>query len=236
MKRIFKLAAIICIVGLVACSKDDEPYPTDFSGGCAAVDMGITTKDGKPLKWASYNVGASCETGYGSYFSWGETEEKADYDWTKQGIYKWGTYDGDADPLYGMTKYTAGVEGGDGLTELQAEDDPATKNWGTKWRTPTGEEMQQLLDEDNCSWTWDDVRKGFVVKSRKNGNTIFLPAAGYHDGSDFLSVDKHGVYWTATVNKDDMVRAHNLHFYSEGHDYAHGGRCYGFNVRAVTEY
>lgn len=85
MRNIWTLLAAIAIVGgLTACKKDKGPdVPTDFSGGCEAVDLGLS------VKWASYNVGALNVDGRGSYFAWGETTEKANYDWAKEGDYKW---------------------------------------------------------------------------------------------------------------------------------------------------
>ena len=52
--------------------------------------------------------------------------------------------------------------------------------WGNYWRTPTKEEMQELIDE--CEWTWTEIngKSGFIVKGRNN-NTMFLPTAGYYD-------------------------------------------------------
>ena len=58
MKKVFRFIAAAALVCLCAtsCDKDNKEDnevkgPTDFSGGCEAVDLGITTKDGKPLKW-----------------------------------------------------------------------------------------------------------------------------------------------------------------------------------------
>ena len=53
-------------------------------------------------------------------------------------------------------------------------------NWGENWRMPTKEEIQELLDE--CEWTWTELNgmNGFCIKG-PNGNTMFLPAAGYYD-------------------------------------------------------
>lgn len=46
---------------------------------------------------------------------------------------------------------------------------------GKHWKMPTKKEMQELLDK--CTWTWKEVKgiKGYVVKSKVNGNSIFLP-------------------------------------------------------------
>ena len=46
---------------------------------------------------------------------------------------------------------------------------------GKHWKMPTKKEMQELLDK--CTWTWKEVKgiKGYIVKSKVNGNSIFLP-------------------------------------------------------------
>ena len=238
MRKIWKLLAALAVAGgLAACDKDKGPEgPTDFSSGCEAVDLGITTKDGKPLKWASYNVGAQNVEGRGSYFAWGETCEKSNYDWSNEGDYKWG-YHSSASPKYGMTKYTADVEGGDGLKTLQPGDDPATANWGTKWRTPTFDEIKDLLDNTKCEWTWDAAKKGYTVKGLKTGNSIFLPAAGYRYGSDLGRAGTGGFYWSSSVYESKPSGAYDFRFYSDApHDWVSGSRFYGLSVRAVTEY
>lgn len=195
-----------------------------------AVDLGLS------VKWASYNVGAQQPEGLGSYFAWGETTEKSNYDWSKEGDYKWGIRDISAAPKYGMTKYTADVAGGDGLKTLQPEDDAAKTNWGKKWRTPTLEETLELLDKTKCEWTWDAKRKGYSVKGLKTGNSIFLPAAGRRS-SNHEYVGTHGFYWSSLVNmKAYPYTAIHIYFTSDRLESTSGGRYFGHSVRAVTEY
>ena len=232
MRNIWKLLAAIAIVGgLAACNKDKGPEgPTDFSGGCEAVDLGLS------VKWASYNVGAKNVEGRGSYFAWGETSEKSNYDWSNEGDYKWGVCDYSASPKFGMTKYTTDVEGGDGLKTLQPGDDPATANWGTKWRTPTLDEIHDLLDNTKCEWTWDAAKKGYTVKGLKTGNSIFLPAAGNRYGSGLENAGTNGCYWSSSVYESCLHIACYFYFKSDGHYWSTNGRYYGQSVRAVTEY
>ena len=174
--------------------------------------------------------------GRGSYFAWGETCEKTNYDWSNEGDYKWGVYDNSASPKFGMTKYTADVEGGDGLKTLQPGDDPATANWGTKWRTPTLDEIKDLLDNTKCEWTWEAAKKGYTVKGLKTGNSIFLPAAGYRYGSDLVSAGTNGDYWSSSVRESSPCSAYYFYFNSVDHDRYNDYRSYGLSVRAVTEY
>lgn len=223
------MACLTIAVGLASCSK--EKGPADFSGDCEAVDLGLS------VKWASYNVGAISEYGKGAHFAWGETMEKEAYNWNGSKDYLWGVYDFENAPLYGMTKYTAGAEGGDGKTVLLPEDDPATRNWGKKWRTPTVEEFKELLDRNNCEWSqWDPERKGYTVRSLKTGKTIFIPALGIRDGSKLESDGQIGYYWTSSVDDTNVRNAYHIMFDTGLKSWRGGMRKQGMSVRAVTEY
>lgn len=158
-----------------------------------AVDLGLS------VKWGSFNVGAAKPEDVGYYYAWGETTRKINYHWGEEGWYKWGVLDSNASPKYGMTKYTATVIGGDGLNTLQSDDDPATANLGAKWRTPTVNEIIELLDDTKCEWTWDATKKVYTVKGLKTGKSIFLPAAGGRYGSGIGSVGTVGSYWSSSV-------------------------------------
>ena len=227
MRNIWKLLAVLAVAGgFAACNKDKGPDgPTDYSGGCDAVDLGLS------VKWAAYNVGAIAPEEYGSYFAYGETKEKSKYDWSN---YKWGEEDR-------TTKYNNDVEGGEGLKTLLPEDDAATVNWGTKWRTPTCEEIDELFDETKCEWTWDATKKGYTVKSLKTGNSIFLPATGSRNEENYFGTGSDGLYWSSTVNEKDIwpgVNAASIICFESYKNHFHNGgwRYAGLSVRAVTEY
>lgn len=72
-----------------------------------------------------------------------------------------------------------------------------SKNWGDYWGTPTKEEMQELIDE--CEWTWTNQNgtNGFIVKGH-NGNSMFIPAAGkYGITATYYSVGTIAYYYTS---------------------------------------
>lgn len=149
-------------------SKDEAT--SGLENGYAWVDLGLS------VKWATCNVGASKAEDYGSYFAWGETAPKDSYTWEN---YKWANGSETT-----MTKYCTDSNYGnngftDGKTTLEPEDDAATVNMGGNWRMPTLEEAKELVD--NCTWKWTSRNgiNGYEVKSKTNGNSIFLPAAGY---------------------------------------------------------
>ncbi len=201
------------------------------------VDLGLS------VKWARCNLGASKPTDYGDYFAWGETEPKTNYTWA---TYKW-MQAGKSDWQY-ITKYTAAdrkTEGiwydsdgnfiGDNKTTLDAADDAATANLGSPWRMPTGDEIQELID--NCTWTWttQDGVKGYEVKSKKNGNSIFLPATGCRNGSEFINAGSWGLYWSSSLRSAYLSSAYarDLDFDSDGRDYTDPERYLGLSVRPV---
>ena len=173
------------------------------------VDLGLS------VKWATYNLGASKPSDYGNYYAWGETKPKGDYKWDN---YKWGTEDN-------ITKYNAT----DGKTVLEPEDDAATVKLGSPWRMPTDNEFTELVD--NCTWTWttQDGKNGYEVKSKKNSNSIFLPATGFPDGSQLDS----GYYWSSSVSKKVSNYAHLFGISSDQHKWGFATRCYGYTIRPV---
>ena len=145
------------------------------------VDLGLS------VKWATCNVGATTPEGYGEYFAWGETKPKSNYSSSNY------TYDADPDP-----------------TTLPSYADAATVNWGGAWRMPTAAERTELID--NCTWTWTTQNgiNGYKVTSKTNGNSIFLPAAGYSLDGSFKNTGSDGYYWSSS---DDTYSATSYHAY-----------------------
>ena len=180
------------------------------------VDLGLPSG----LKWATCNVGATTPEEYGDYFAWGEVEPKTTYNFD---TYKY--YDGS-----NFTKYT-----GSDKTVLDPEDDAATANWGGAWRMPTIEEQDEL--RNNCTWTWTTQNgvDGYKVTG-PNGNSIFLPAAGYVDGGTFIYAGSSGFYWSSSLYSRDPYYAYRVHFHSNNVDwYNYSRRCYGLTVRPVCQ-
>ena len=108
----------------------------------------------------------------------------------------------------------------------------ACKYWGGSWRLPTKNEMQELVDF--CSWTWTTQNgvEGYKVTG-PNGNSIFLPAAGFRRGSSLYCAGSYGSYWSSTPSDDG--RAYGLYFDSVGHYMSYNDRDYGRSVRPVLE-
>ena len=189
------------------------------------VDLGLPSG----TLWATCNVGATAPEEYGDYFAWGETEPKEEYTWES---YQW--CNGSDTTL---TKYCTNIIWGyqdftDGKVELDPEDDAAYANWGSSWRMPTVEQLNELID--NCSWTWT-ARNGVYGRlfTGPNGNTLFLPAAGHLGNNMLRSANTDGLYWTRSLGNTGAYYALALSFYSGGKQWWNIRRNCGLSVRAV---
>ena len=162
-------------------------YENDY----AYVDLGLPSG----TLWATMNVGADSPEEYGDYFAWGETEPKNNYNWD---TYKWYNYNNDI-----ITKYCTSSDYGtvDNKIILELADDAANANWGGDWRMPTMDELEELLDEENCTWRWMEQGGvyGYRVTSKINHNSIFLPAAGYVIDSNLYGVGSYSYYWGSSL-------------------------------------
>ena len=188
------------------------------------VDLGLPSG----TIWATRNVGASSPEDYGDYFAWGETEPKNYYYWSS---YKWcnGSY-------YTLTKYcTESYYGFDGFadnkTELDPSDDAACAHY-PGGRMPSLEQIQELCN--SCTWQWTQ-RNGVngQLVTGPNGNTMFLPAAGYRWIESLGRAGSWGYYWSRALCSSIPAGAWYLDFTSGGWGYWAGDRDDGFTVRAV---
>lgn len=117
--------------------------------------------------------------------------------------------------------------------------DAATVNWGSAWRMPTKDECQELTD--NCTWTWTtqansagEAISGYEIKG-SNGNSIFLPAAGYCYDTSLSDGGTHGFYWTSTPHANNSNDAFFLYIGSVDDYVNHSYRWNGRSVRPVSE-
>lgn len=211
-----------------------------------AVDLGIelTREDGTTYKlyWAECNLGAEKPEDYGDYYAWGEIEpyysSQDPLTW-KEGKtgYNWASYKWCNGSISTFTKYNTDSSRGsvDNKTVLDPEDDAAHVSLGGKWRMPTDAEWTELRTE--CTWTWTTQNgvNGRLVTC-KNGNSIFLPAAGYRYDSNLDGAGSSGGYWSSSLNAGLPFRAWYVFFDSGGVYGGYSGYRYnGRSVRPVSE-
>ena len=191
----------------------------------AYVDLGLPSG----LLWATCNVGADNPEDYGDYFAWGETQPKDTYNWS--------TYQYCNGSNSTLTKYCNNSDYGyngftDNLTTLLPEDDAATANWGSDWRMPTDDEWQELLDNTTVIWTTQNGVNGRLFTAA-NGNSLFLPAAGFRGSGGLYYAGSYGYYWSSSLNSDDPDYAWGFSFRSDDYYVVDSSRGCGFTVRPV---
>ena len=158
---------------------------------------------GLSVKWATCNVGATKPKEYGNYYAWGETSPKSSYT---------------------SSNYTYSSN----PTTLPLNRDAVAVNWGGSWRMPTKAEQDELREK--CKWTW--TGRGYTVTG-PNGNSIFLPAAGYRYDSDLYLAGSYGYYWSSSLDTGNSGYACSLDFGSDGVYWDFNTRYCGLSVRGV---
>ena len=160
--------------------------------GWEMVDLGLPSG----TKWANMNVGTSWPEEYGDYYAWGETNTKTSYTLDNYQHYVGGAYQ------------NIGNNGDIAATNFDA----ATVKMGNAWRMPTRTEAQELLD--NCSWTWVIANgvNGYRVTGT-NGNSIFLPAAGFVLDTTPYYLESGACYATSISGGNGSEYAYMMGFY-----------------------
>ena len=144
------------------------------------IDLGLPS--GK--KWACCNVGASSPEKYGGFYAWGETSEKNVYDWSTY-IYcdgSWETCYDIGDDISGTNYDVAHVHG----------------KWGGNWRMPNMSEAKELFSYCSHEETYYNGVNGYMFTGL-NGNSIFIPAAGYKNESTHYRNGDYGALWLSTI-------------------------------------
>ena len=170
-----------------------------------AIDLGLS------VKWCDTNLGATKESGFGCYFGW-------------------------SDPS-GELK-VADIKHYPSATPPQCicntDYDMALAVAGKDWRMPTKKEFDEL--QNLCKWSWfttADGVSGCKVTGR-NGNSIFLPAAGFRTEETEKSQNMSGHYWSGDLSKYPE-EACALFFNQQGPKDCKTRRYFGFSVRPVKD-
>ena len=199
----------------------DTTNKVNTHNGHKFVDLGLPSG----LLWATCNVGATSPEQAGLYFAWGET-----VGYTAEQV-KSGERSFDEDSY--KSRHAASIS-----TDLKIEEDAVHIHMSGKWRTPTNVECQELIDNCNVVWT-DDYNgtgvAGRVFTSKVNGNSVFLPAAGYCLDSSVNGVGSYGFYWSASWYSSAYSWYLSFYFAKVFPEVDFNFRCYGFPVRGVCE-
>ena len=106
--------------------------------------------------------------------------------------------------------------------------------WGNGWQMPSKEQWEELVQNTKTIWTTRNGVNGRLFIAN-NGNSIFLPAAGYLGECFLYGAGSFGNYWSSSLDTNHPSYARGFRFHSS--DTGMGGdyRTYGRPGRAVRK-
>ena len=222
-----------------------------------AVDLGLPSG----TLWCKYNLDvdptklSKVEDWYGDYYAWGELEgnktNKKGEIYFEFDNYKFGN------DYNKLTKYCSNFDFGlngftDNLIQLLPEDDVAYQNkklYNFKFHIPTKEQFKELIKYTNNYWVKnydpnktihnlkdDDGIQGLNGKvfEGKNGNQLFIPAAGYYNGFFIYNEHDYGYLWSSSLYQDNPFQAYDLYVGGSTSIYVNSSSRYaGYSIRPV---
>ena len=209
-----------------------NPIVPPIHNGHEYVDLGLPSG----TLWATMNVGAEKVTDYGLYFAWGETQGYTASQVPSDKKFSWSDYkfnpSGDGST---MSKYNAT----DGKTVLDLEDDGVNVNWGGFWQMPIKEAWSELLNtqyvENTSVFNYNDSGvNGYLFTSVSNGNTLFIPMAGFYFNGNNQYIGNSCVVWSSSLNTSHHIYAYDLNDLGGLHILERGERYDGLPLRGVV--
>ena len=172
---------------------------TGSVSGHEYVDLGLS------VLWATCNIGATKQQNFGDYFAFADTNGTVTGSISEDKVY----YE------------NLGLKAGDIISGTKY--DIAKNKWGSGWRLPTKDELEEL--KDNCSFKYayylDDVKHGplensygLTFTSKKNDQCVFLPFAGCKFSKDdtdesYIS-NEAGIYMSGNLITTQYSNFKNL--------------------------
>ena len=180
------------------------------------IDLGLPSG----TKWACCNVGADEPYGYGTYYTWGGTAAKSNYDYES---YEFFTSWSEWPPFANI-----------GRDISRTEYDVAYIKWGDAWQMPKKDQVQELISNCTQEWTAKEGVNGMLFTG-PNGNGIFIPASDTRWGINSPEVGSAGYLWSSELRNTDSSTPWTLNISQEGAQVANNkDRCVGMLVRPVT--
>ncbi len=204
---ISSIVSISCVAqdkSYTTCPDDNHPH---------MIDLGLPSG----TKWACCNVGASSPESFGGYYAWGETSEKDNYSTENYKYYN------------SRTREHKNI----GSDIAGTSYDVAHVKWGSSWRMPSLEQIQELLNNSTSKWTSVNGVNGSEFTG-PNGGKVFLPAAGYHEYGHLEDDGCCSYCWSSTLESSFSYNAHILFSSSDRTDWSRDFRRDGHCVRPVS--
>ena len=221
------------------CGNQSQALPVTVTPPDGAVDLGLS------VCWAQCNLEASAFHQPGGFYAWGELSPKTGYSWNNYLLRQSGdTGENVKFSRYNTQKGRGAVDQKTDFRDYDYEDDAARRKLGGKWRVPSPEDFEELVE--NCTAVWvviPNLGSGVRFTSKVPGyqtQSVFLPAAGYM-GDSFTGAGQEGAYWSSSVRADNPLYARSMDFvYTESRKelriFGNSGinsRCMGLSIRPV---
>ena len=229
---IFRESVMLGSTNYTVVEVPDKNNPIVRANGHEFVDLGLPSG----TLWATKNIGANTPTEPGLYFSWASTTGYKNatehiFDFNKGNT----PYIDNAKIYKYQSKDDTNVGVHDNKLELDIEDDAAAFNMGGTWRIPSTDQFEELSNNTDKSWVTIDGVNGYKLTSKKNSDLfIFIPAAGFCNGSSLNDAGSNGYVWSRSLRLGDSRNAHFLYFRSGSfYPLNYYNRYCGFSVRGV---
>ena len=225
------LLAVVVVAGVFVLLQSGSSYPTKpdptvdgVKAGHEYVDLGLS------VLWSTSNLGTEITNADGIY-------ESA----YQQGLhYAWGVPLAMDDPKrkdpnlcqeYAEDKSHLGKP-------LDEEHDPVCQSWGGGWRTPTKDEIFELMTRCNYEQNYsefDYANRGLYLTG-PNGHILYLPYGGFLYWTDIYDEDQ-ARYWASDVSPKHNNQSYFLNLSYEGPKISvtQEGSYEGFSIRPVID-
>ena len=173
------------------------------------VDLGLS------VEWAKCNLGAETEEATGTLFGYGD----------QTGLIR-STYLTD----YNVAADIAGTAN-DFLANVKID-----KGSSLKSSSPTANQIAELVKNTKQEESEVNGVKGVKFTSKLNGNSIFMPYAGYRDGTEKVGEGTEGLYWSGNNYSVATDYSQTLKIASGEASSGVSARNLGLAVRPVRQY
>ena len=191
--------------------EDDRLLLTEEKEGKSVTETAVPVDLGLPsgTKWADRDVIG--------FYSWGEIQDKEEEGFNVENYVH---CDGDLNSMHRIGSNICGTQF-----------DVAHVKWGEKWRMPTIEQIEELMD--NCTFELVGGCDFFKATSKINGNHLLFRIVGIGYGEEFID---GVIYWSGNIGMRDS-RAMCLYLSgdadSESVETSEEDRFLGGTIRAV---